>query len=223
MYRGVIVSVIVVSLVFGAQFGIRAIASGGDTTARPKGESAKRFKAIGKLIVYGNKKVLVDDRFAPSGTTIFDGVKVRTLDGTRATVLFGVHGRLDLAPQTETLIRFSESQVEVDLDRGGVILVARKGLTGKVNTTQKLVAVAEAKDGDSDEATVDVYLDERGPIVNQGAAAKAGAGGSLGSSALALIQGAGAPLWLALGATAFVMSETVVSEERPTAVSAAAP
>ncbi len=131
----------------------------------------------GKLTTRGNQSITVNGIPANSGATILPGATIETGDQVGATVNLGSLGSLDIAPNTKLQLTFnSNGTIEVSLIEGCVILRVKEGTFGAINTSEGRVV---SNDQTRKEAAVlDICLPKGAPaaIINQGAAANAGAG-----------------------------------------------
>ncbi|HWT03127.1 MAG TPA: hypothetical protein VN256_22945 [Pyrinomonadaceae bacterium] len=139
----------------------------------------------GQLFTRGNQPVLVNGVQTNSGATILSGAMIQTPDLVGATVVLGLLGHLDIAPNTKLTIEFgSDGKVKVTLVEGCVALRINRGYYGAVNNEngERLTSNDPAK---MEEARLDVCLPKGAPapIVNQGAATNAGAGAEVGGVA----------------------------------------
>jgi hypothetical protein len=139
-------------------------------------ESAAQ-NGTGKLITRGNQPISVNGVQARSGDTILPGANIETGDQIGATVGLGALGSVEIAPNTKLQLTFSRNgTIEVMLIEGCVILRAREGTYGVINSADGQLASNDAIRKQA--AALDVCLPKGAPaaIVNQGAAANAGAG-----------------------------------------------
>lgn len=158
----------------------------------------------GQLFTRGGQPVSVNGVQTNSGATIMSGATIQTPDLVGATVILGILGSLDVAPNTKLQVEFGrDGKVKVTLVEGCVILRVNRGNYGAVhNAAGDLIASNDP--GRLEETALDVCL-PRGapsPIVNQGAAANAGAGAEVGGVA----GGGGVPgaFWWGLGSSTAV-------------------
>lgn len=134
-------------------------------------------QATGKLATSGNQPILVNGISTNSGATILSGSNIETGDQVGATIDLGALGSVDIAPNTKLQLNFSlDGAVTVTLFEGCLILRVRQGTYGVINTPQGEVAHNDSIKRPA--AVLDVCLPKGAPaaIVNQGAAANAGAG-----------------------------------------------
>ena len=127
-----------------------------------------------KLTTTGGKPILVNGTSLGSGGTILSGATIDVPDGVGATIDLGPLGQLDLAPNTTVALDFSGGQVKVKIVRGCAILRTKKGTNGEISTEQGVAATNDSKK----DGIADVCFPPGAPsaLVNQGAAANAGAG-----------------------------------------------
>jgi len=136
----------------------------------------------GKLITRGNQAITVNGNPATSGATVLSDSSIVTGDQVSATINLGPLGSVEIAPNTKINIKFSDGQIIVTLIEGCLVVRAKQGTYGEINASQGKIT---SNDPTSKEAaTLDVCYPPGAPspIVNQGAAANAGAGASGGTT-----------------------------------------
>lgn len=178
----------------------------------------------GILITSGTQAVLVNGNNAVTDATILSGASIESPQGVSATVNLGRLGRLDIAPATSLRLDFSAGSIKVMLFKGCVVLHTRRNTTGTIATPNGVVGTTNPSKDD----VIDVCQREGAPaaIVNQGAAANAGAGaGSVTSgtsagtiaggtsSAGGLSQAAGAVIG-GIGMSALIVAALVLPCDR---------
>jgi hypothetical protein len=139
--------------------------------------SMAAMQATGKLTTTGNQPIMVNGVPANSGDTILTGSTIETPDQVGATIDLGPLGSIDIAPNTKVQVTFaSDGTVRVTLMEGCLILRVKQGTYGVIATSEGEVAHSDASKKSA--AVLDVCLPKGAPtaIVNQGAAANAGAG-----------------------------------------------
>lgn len=148
-----------------------------DATMSPQAITAR-------LTTRGNQAVMVNGTNASTGASILTGATIETGDGVGATINLGPLGSLDLAPNTKVELQYTEKNVKVKLVSGCLILKNKKGTQADVETEQ---GPATSNDGKTGGAPLDVCFPSGAPnpIVNQGAAANAGAGAGGAAAAAA--------------------------------------
>src|SRR5436305_2842401 len=161
---------------------VMALASG--TSLIPL-EAAAVPQNLGRLTTRGNQPVQVNGNSVVSGATIPSGATIVTGDGVGATINLGPLGDVDLAPNTQVTIEYSDGQVKVTVTQGCIIVRNKKGTYAEIDTAQGKAASNDPNSKPA--ATLDVCLPSGAPtpIVNQGAAANAGAGAGTGGGAAA--------------------------------------
>jgi hypothetical protein len=141
------------------------------------------LQATGKLVTRGNQAITVNGISTSSGATILSGASVETPDQVGATINLGDLGSLDIAPNTKLQLEFSrDGGVKVTVVEGCVILRVKQGNYGEINTPEGKATSNDLTQKQA--ATLDVCNPKGAPaaIVNQGAAANAGAGaGTVGT------------------------------------------
>ncbi len=90
--------------------------------------------SIAKLKTRNNKPVKVNGQKAYTGTSLVSGSTIQSPEKVGATIDLGPLGRLDISPNTEVTVTFSEGVVSVQLRSGYVVLTTAKGVSGTVNT-----------------------------------------------------------------------------------------
>lgn len=176
------------------------------------GNLLQNNEQTGKLATRGNKPIIVNQIEVPSGTTILSGATLATPADTGATVQLPSLGALDIAPSTEVSLTFNASTVTVNVVKGCIVLTTNNGINGSVITPQ---GTTERTDS-SKRSSVDICTGEPGAaasVVNQGAAAAAGAG-AVGAGTVAAGT-AGGLFGLGTGATIAVLSGTAVAIVTP--------
>lgn len=165
----------------------------------------------GRLTTRGNNPVSVNGNSARTGETVFSGQQIQTPAGTGATVDLGSMGRVEIAPSTTLTLNFSPEGIRVSLASGCVVLHPGKGVKGVVETSgQGSPELTEAAPG----SPVDVCSTSGGaPVVNNGAAARAGAGanGSRGGGLFGLSKNGTTSLLGAAGIIATATTAAVIS------------
>lgn len=154
--------------------------------AFPPGLAARlQDTPTGQLFTRGSQPVSVNGVQTNSGATIMPGATIQTPDLVGATVVLGLLGSLDIAPNTRLQVEFGrDGKVKVTLVEGCAILRINRGNYGAIhNAAGDLIVSNDA--GRMEEASLDVCLPRGAPsaIVNQGAAANAGAGAEVGGVA----------------------------------------
>jgi hypothetical protein len=168
-------------------------------SATPPQEGAK-----GKLKTTRDQTVTVNGNPTSSGQTVLTGATIETPDGIGATVNLGSLGSIDLAPNSKIEITFSDGQIKVVLVQGCVIVTAKQGTYAEIDTPQ---GKATSNDPNQKQAmALDVCnpLGASSPIINQGAAANAGAGGGVVGDAEGLSKG-----WIIFGVIAAATATTL--------------
>jgi hypothetical protein len=129
-------------------------------------------QATATLKTTNNQSILVNGNSVTPGTTILPGSTVETPAGVGATLQLGF-ADLDIAPGTELVVEFAgDGSVKVTLKRGCAILKTNTANKGTIMTPDG----TSTSTGDQKRADVCFPLGASSPIVNQGAAANAGAG-----------------------------------------------
>lgn len=149
---------------------------------------------IARLTTTGNQPISVNSASAISGATVLTGAIIETPPGVGATVDLGPLGKLDIAPGTRVKLDFDCSagpdncEARATVYQGCVILSTKKGTHGQVDNEQQQKAAESDKGG---AGVLDVCIGPTGILVNQGAAAAAGAGVAAAAAGGAAVGGAG--------------------------------
>lgn len=176
----------------------------GVTFAEPKSgptvSEAVPAQVLGILTTSNSKPITVNGASAISGATIATGATIETPDNVGATIRLGPLGSICIAPRTKLTLEFDRSgnagSVKVNLTEGCVILRTLKNTAGTVNSSQGILGQINAATG----GAIDVCLKAgAAPMINQGAAADAGAGASALDCGAA--GAAAAPTGIPIGAT----------------------
>lgn len=130
----------------------------------------------GRLITRNNQTVTVNGNSVGNGATVLPGASVETGTGVAATINLGALGSVEIAPNTKLRIEFSNGQIKVTIIEGCAIVKNRTGVSVLV-LTEHGEAVNNESSGRGAGVTDVCYLPGApSPIINQGAAANAGAG-----------------------------------------------
>jgi hypothetical protein len=129
-----------------------------------------------RLTTRGNQPISVNGNNVNSGATILSGATIETPDGVGATVNLGPLGSIDIAPNSKVTVEFSNGQVKVTITQGCAIVRNRKGTFAEVYTEKGLATSNDASQKQAGVLDVCYPSGAPSPIVNQGAAANAGAG-----------------------------------------------
>jgi hypothetical protein len=160
--------------------------------------SATVPQLLGVLTTRDNKPILVNGANAVTGATIPSPASIETPDGVGATIRFGPLGSICIAPNSKVTVEFDRQgnvgTIKVTIAEGCVILNTLKDTTGFIITPQGTAG----QTGPATSGSIDVCLKPgAAAVVNQGAAADAGAGASrldCGAAGAAAIPPAGIPL-----------------------------
>lgn len=129
---------------------------------------------MGLLRTRNDQAILVNGAGAKSSDTILTGSSIETPDKVGATVILGSLGVVEIAPNTTVRLDYGFGKISVMLVRGCLILNTKRMTTGSVKTSAGSVGSTDPLIA----GTLDVCfpLGAPSPTVNQGAAARAGAG-----------------------------------------------
>ena len=109
------------------------------------------WKGAGDMSIKGS--VTVNGTAAISGATVFNESKIKTSRNSGATINLGKLGRVQLGPDSEMTLRFSEGVIGGNLKAGRTIVNANAGVAISVATTE---GVATSDGIQSSAMTVDV-------------------------------------------------------------------
>jgi hypothetical protein len=186
--------------------------------------AAKRA-VFGKLVTAADRVISVNGHNVRSGATINSGAMLETPAEVSASLQLWPLGRLEIAPHSRLQLSFGGSQLEVNLQKGCVILTTYEGNEGTLRLPQGVVQHTGPKANDF----LDVCVSEQGaaPLIGQGAALRAGAGTCwLGAASAAAQTSSGFnPLYLLAGVPLAVVGVTTIAgnsgDGRPAVASAA--
>lgn len=108
-------------------------------------------KAAGELSVTGN--VTINGTSAISGATVFSESKVKTARNGAATINLGKLGRVQLGPESEMTLSFTDGKIGGNLSSGRAVVTAPTGVAVAVATAEG-VATADGKNAST--LTIDV-------------------------------------------------------------------
>lgn len=163
---------------------------------------------VGQLVISGS--VTVNDKKAINGTSVYSNsrLNVACANGNRAVINLGKLGRIEMAPGSQMVLKFSDGLLGGDLAMGKIIVNAPVGVKVAINTPEGVSAA------DGKEASLLAVATQRGvrcvPVMTTSSSSQPL---TLGSGALAaMLLGAGG---VAVAGAAAVSSQTQVSETRP--------
>lgn len=142
----------------------------------PKGEGRIIY---GRIATLDDKPVAINGNSVCTGATVMSGARIVTPAGVSASVQLWPLGRIEVAENTTLQVNYGEGFVDVQLLAGCAILTTEAGVAGAIKTPQGTTE----RIGPDARAFVDVCTGEQGaamPVVNEGAAARAGAGVCIG-------------------------------------------
>lgn len=108
-------------------------------------------KAAGELAVTGS--VTINGTSAISGATVFSDSKIKTSRNSGATINLGKLGRVQLGPESEMTLRFTEGTIGGNLASGRAVVNAPAGVSVSVATADG-IATADGKQASA--LTIDV-------------------------------------------------------------------
>lgn len=175
-----------------------------NVTSRVSGAAPAQLAGI--LSTTDNKAITVNGASAVSGATIPTGAVIETPAGVGATIKLAGLGNICIAPNSKAIVEFDQQggagNVKVTLTEGCAILRTLKGAAGVVSSAQGPLGQIDAATG----GAIDVCSRTgSAPLINQGAAADAGAGASAldcGAAGAA----AAAPTGIPVGATIAILA-----------------
>ena len=149
---------------------------------------------MGKLRTRDNKSVRMNGTDAMSGSTVFSGASIQCPAKVGATVDLGALGRVDIAPNSELVLNFSEGSINITLKSGYLVLTTKDGVKGTVATPDGQVAVTDPAKGTS---LIARTAGSEGPEAAAAAGAKTGSGGlkavvGIGVAGAAVVGGSAA-------------------------------
>ncbi|MCI0664410.1 MAG: hypothetical protein L0220_25405 [Acidobacteria bacterium] len=109
------------------------------------------WKGAGDMSIKGS--VTVNGTTAISGATVFNESKIKTSRNSAATINLGKLGRVQLGPESEITLRFSEGLIGGKLTAGRTIVNANAGVAISVATAE---GVATSDGNQASALTVDV-------------------------------------------------------------------
>ncbi len=181
--RRIIAALLVVAVSsIGSLNAITALAAGDPKTGNPRDT-----QVVGQLTVVG--AVTLNDKKALNGTSVFNNsrIKVACAKGNSAIVSLGRMGRIELAPGTQLVLRFSDGLISGDLLEGNVMVNAPTGVKVSINTPDGVTA------SDGKETAVLPVKSQRGVRCVPMVVSSSSASPVMSSAALAaLLLGAGA-------------------------------
>jgi hypothetical protein len=142
-----------------------------DAAARMQGA------VTGKLFTRGNQSIFVNGIQTQSGATILTGAMIETPDLVGASIRIGSMGILDIAPNTKLKVEFGrDGTIKVLLMEGCVNLRINPKMYGVIYIDDNIVTSNDVIKRQG--VVLDVCQPKGAPaaIINQGAAANAGAG-----------------------------------------------
>jgi hypothetical protein len=202
-HKGITVAALLLTFAV-AQLGV---AAGFAESSVASSVSATVPQLLGVLTTRDNKPILVNGANAVTGATIPSPASVETPDGVGATIRVGALGSICIAPNSKVTVEFDRQgnvgTVKVTITEGCVILNTLKDTTGFVITPQGTAG----QTGPATSGSIDVCSRPgAAAVVNQGAAADAGAGASAldcgAAAGAAAIPPAGIPLPVTAAITA---------------------
>jgi hypothetical protein len=174
-HKGITVAALLLTVAV-AQLGVAA--GFAESNATPSVSEAVP-QLLGVLTTSDNKPIMVNGAEATSGASIPSGASIETPAGVGATIRVGPLGRICISPNSKVTVEFDRQgtvgTIKVTISDGCVILSTLKDTTGTVITAQGTAG----QTGPSNNGSIDVCSRSgAAAVINQGAAADAGAGAS---------------------------------------------
>jgi hypothetical protein len=162
-------------------------------TVKSESKSATALVPSGKLAIRTGSLIKLNGNDVGPGTTVLSGSLVQTPADNGATIQLGTLGKLELAPDTNLTLNFGQSNVDVKLDSGYVVLNTLKGINGSMTTPNGIVSKSDpTKDstlvGQDDDQNNKNKKKKGAVILPGGTAAGGGILGAIGTHA-ALVFG----------------------------------
>ena len=136
-------------------------------------------QVTGKLSTQGNRPILVNGNNTDAGATILDGAVIVTPDGTGATIDLGPLGEIELDPNTEAVINYTDGMIKVTLRRGCARVKRRDDAEGTIVLPDGSVVPTDKDDKNKRKrgAACAPILGGGTPAADPGAAGGGGGGG----------------------------------------------
>src|ERR1044071_9239422 len=165
---------------------------------------------VGRLVTRNNAPINVNGQSASTGASLVSGAVVETAADQSATVNIGPLGSVDVAPNTKVTLTFETGSLKAAVTYGCVILRAKKGTTGEIETDK-------GSNGKTDPAKGGVLemcytQGAAAPVVGPGVATGAGATGAPAGAATA---GGGGLFGLGVPATIAIVTAGTVAGLTP--------
>jgi hypothetical protein len=162
---------------------------------------AQTAAKAGELTVAGS--VMINGTQAISGATVFNDSKIKTARNSGATISLGRLGRIQLGPESEMTLRFTDGNIGGNLSAGRAVVSAPAGVAIAVATAEG-IATADGKQASA--LTVDVTCGNT-RVASARSGAKVTAGSKVeyvaAGSEVAVGQAQGAPRCARLATTSF--------------------
>jgi hypothetical protein len=113
------------------------------STARSESKGATALVPSGKLATRSGGLIKLNGNDVRSGSTILSGSQIQTPAESGATIQLGGLGKVDLAPGTNLTLNFGQSNVDVKLASGFVVLTTMKGIEGSMTTPSGVVTKSD--------------------------------------------------------------------------------
>lgn len=161
--------------------------------AKANSELALTQDGAGRLRTTGNKQIDVNGNLAPAGTTVLSGASLSTPEGVGATIDLPGLGRVNMSPNSRLSINYTADGVDVTMTSGCATLdLTNANATGSITAPKGEAARTSANQR---QLEMCYTAGAAAPIVNQGAAAGAGAAGGTAGGAAATSGAAGGGLF----------------------------
>jgi hypothetical protein len=108
--------------------------------AAPSAMAQTSLKLAGELT--SASQVLLNGKPAAAGLTLFSNSRIKTAKHGKATINLGKLGRLELGPETDLTLKFSQVTMDGDLAGGRLMLSSSSGVRVSVMTAKGMVTSA---------------------------------------------------------------------------------
>jgi hypothetical protein len=120
--------------------GAKTTRASGNTSAEGS-DSGKLL--VGRLALADQQRIFVNGNEAPTGTSIFSGMRLQSPLGVNAVVQLGELGQVSLEPSTDLTLDFSNGHVAVTVASGEATLTTNDGVEGTLTAADGNVMKSE--------------------------------------------------------------------------------
>lgn len=165
---------------------------------------------VGRLVTRNNAPIQVNGQSASTGASLVSGATIDTAADQSATVNIGPLGSVDIAPNTRLNLTFESGSLKAAITYGCVILRAKKGTTGEIETEKGSIGKTDPAKG----GVLEMCYTQgaAAPVVGPGVATGAGA---TGAPAGAAAGGGGGLFGLGVPATIAIVSAATAAGLTP--------